>query len=489
MNPRTTSPGFREWVFVTLTLFLIIFLLFQLYQYGTERLKFPVGLQVAGVDVGSLTREEAIERLAARYSAPIILYHGDQAVEIDPAQAEFTLDMDGMMLDADLQRQNQDFWGGFWGYLWGRPVNVSPIEVRARHNEKALRETLNIVAQQFDLPPLPPQSVRDSMSFQIGVEGTATQIEASLQDVQEAMYRPTARSATLIVEALPPQPPTFNLLNSLLLNTIQEFEAQSGGVGAYFVLDLQTGEQLSYNGALPMSGLSTLYLPAMIEAVRLWGPELSAEQTALLQKAALEVTPDAANELLKVVAGQDDVSLGANLLTEAMRRWGMSSSFVACPFGFPERLCQALRTEANSTPHPNAAPSPYWQTTADEMGILLSDLYFCAQGRGGTLHALYQEALSAEKCQLLLEMMKQNRIRSLIEQGVPSDVPLAHRHGWQNDTYADVGIIFSEGGAYVLVEFLHKPNALSWELSSPVMAKLSRGVYNYFNFANPYLDG
>jgi hypothetical protein len=30
---------------------------------------------------------------------------------------------------------------------------------------------------------------------------------------------------------------------------------------------------------------------------------------------------------------------------------------------------------------------------------------------------------------------------------------------------------------------------LEWEISSPLLADISRATYNYFNFDNPYLGG
>jgi beta-lactamase class A len=85
--------------------------------------------------------------------------------------------------------------------------------------------------------------------------------------------------------------------------------------------------------------------------------------------------------------------------------------------------------------------------------------------------------------------MVQNQIDSLIEEGVPPGTAVAHRHGWISDTHADAAIIYSPGGNYVIVQMLYKPNWLEWEVSSPLLANLSRATYNYFNFDNPYLGG
>jgi hypothetical protein len=70
--------------------------------------------------------------------------------------------------------------------------------------------------------------------------------------------------------------------------------------------------------------------------------------------------------------------------------------------------------------------------------------------------------------------MEQNKIGSLLEEGLPPGTLLAHRHGWISDTHADAGIVFTPAGDYVIVEFLYKPDWLEWELSSPLLSDVSR---------------
>ena len=485
---RRTSPGFAEWVFVTLTIVGFIFLLYQLYQYGSVRQLFPVGLEVAGIDVGGLTREEAENLVSERYlDAPVVLYHREQPIEIFPNRAEFSLNFETMMIGAMNERDQQDFWAGFWGFLWGRPVDVSPVPLSANHSEDALRETLRIVAEQFDQPALPPQPVSGSMSFQYGAPGVQTNIDASLENVTAAFYRHRAREAQLTLEAVESERPDITLLSSLITNSLQEFESRSGGVGSVFIIDLTSGYEIGYNAGVPMTGMNVLNIPIMVEALRVLPAELSAEQRTLLESAAIATDNTSANTLLTVIAGTEDGYLGATLLTEGMSRIGLDNTFVACPFDVDGRRCELVETEANTILNTAIAPDPYYQTTAEDVGLLLAMLYYCAEQGGGTLAAIYPDVMTPERCQIALDYLAQNKIGSLIEEGVPSEATVAHRHGWQSDTYADAGIVYSEGGDYVIVQFMHKPGWLAWEISSPMMADLSRAAYNFFNFDNPYL--
>lgn len=492
MIQQRNSPGFGQWVIVTFTIVGVAFLLYQLYEYAIQRNLYPTGLEVAGVDVGGLTRAEAEDQLTDRYiEAPIVLYYQETPINIFPNEAEFALNFDRLMNKADEERAEQDFWAGFWGYLWGRPVDVEPVPLIDNYftyNEQALRETLQTVANQFDVPADPPQPVGRTMSFQYGSPGVVSNIEASLDDMAAALQRPRDREAFLVLENIDTAAPDINLLSTLLVNSVQEFEARSGGIASLFVVDLKNSDEIGYNSRLPMTGMSVLRVPLLVEAVRVLDENPLPQQIEFLRQAATDSDDATADLLLNVIAGEEDPEKGAVLFNEGMARLGLSNTYISCPF-VPEEpdRCLPLETAANTVENLSVAPDPLRQTTAEDVGLLLSMLYYCAETNGGALRAIYSAEMPATKCQLVIDLLSENRIGSLIEEGVPGDAIVAHRHGWQTDVYGDGGIIYSPGNDYVMVEFLHKPGWLAWEVSSPLMADLSRATYNFFNFDNQFL--
>jgi len=58
---------------------------------------------------------------------------------------------------------------------------------------------------------------------------------------------------------------------------------------------------------------------------------------------------------------------------------------------------------------------------------------------------------------------------------------VVHKHGLAGDTYADVALVFSAGGDFVLTVFLHRPQWLAWEEGAPLIADIAKATYNYFN--------
>lgn len=488
---RTKSPGVGQWLTVFLMVAATGFLLIKLYQYAGFRSYYPAGLTIAGVEVGGMTQDEASELISARYiEAPVTVHHREDRFDVTATQAEFRLDWETMLSQADFQRAQQDFWAGFWGFLVGRPIEVEPVPLYATHDREALSNVLEDLAVLLDKPAQPPQPVPTTLSFQYGEPGTTTNVAASLDDVEAALYRPSSREAHLVVEPLQPVRPEINLLTRLLVNHLQDFEQQSGGTASIFILDLRSGEEISINADVAMSGMSLLKIPIVLEMYRILdrAPTLSQQQ---LISDTLVIRPDnfSANELLTYIAGQDDGYLGAEIVTESMRRLGLANTYMVAPYDEESRPgLRSLETPANTVEGLRTEPTPQMQTTAEDLGTLLSMIFYCANGQGGALLALYPEQLTQAECQEMVSYLTLNKIGSLIEEGVPPGTPVAHRHGWISDTHGDAGIVFSPGGEYVIVELLYKPDWLEWEISSPLLADISHATYNFFNFDEPYLS-
>lgn len=489
MNRRST-PGAGQWLTVGIIVATAIFLLIKLFQYANQRGNYPTGLMVAGIDIGGLNEDQARELLTNRYlEAPVVLYREEERFELSPAQAKFQLDLDGMLSQAEFERTQQDFWAGFWGFLWGRPVEVDPVPIQATHDRLALLAVLEDIRTLMDTPAQPPQVIPSNFSFDYGEPGIQTDIEASFSDIEAALYRPANREARLIIKPGEVQRPEMNLLTRLLVNSLQDFEQTTDGVTSMFILDLETGDEIPINADMAMTGMDLLKVSIVLETYRVLDRDPTIQQRQLISDTLVTGQDNtAANELLKIVAGQDDPYLGAEVVTESMQRLGLVNTFIQLPYDAEPRAGMVpLETPANSVENLLTDPNPYIQTTAEDMGTLLSMIYYCAKGMGGTLTAVYGDSLTQKECETILAFMQQNKIGSLIEEGVPPDVTIAHRHGWTSDTHGDAAIVESPGGDYVIVLLFYKPGWLEWELSAPLIADMSRATYNYFNFDAPYL--
>ncbi|HZD10675.1 MAG TPA: serine hydrolase [Candidatus Binatia bacterium] len=488
MSNRST-PGLRQWLMVTLLVGAAVFILYKIYQYGTFRQYLPAGLTVGGINVGGMTEDEARELISSRYEeSDVVIYHGEESISVSPGDIEFELDLESMMTEADYQRSQQDFWAGFWGFLWNRPIEVEMVQLRARHDADELRRVLETIAGGFDTPAQPPQPVPTTLTFQYGEAGVQTDVDASIADVTAAFYRPSTREAHLVLKPLTPARPDMTLLGRLIANHLQE--RAFGGVASVFILDLASGQEVFIDAGVAMSGMDLLRVPVALDAYRMIEGPPSLSQTANITRTLLTEEPEAPQALLNLIAGQNNAFLGAQLMTESMWRLGLKNTFIAIPYG--EGTVPGGRTSyetpANTAPGQLTEPTTTMQTTAEDMGTLLAMIYYCADGNGGALMAAYGDSITREECQQIIDVMSQNRIGSLIEEGVPATTTVAHRHAWIGDTHGDAGIVFTPGGDYVIAMIFFQHDWLPWERSSPLMADISRATYNYFNFDNPFLD-
>ena len=480
--------------------FLVILLLivgllilgYQAFLYSLVRDKLPTGMVVANVDVGGLSRDDAAAALTRQYLAPITLYHLDSEVDINPQDVGFNLDVDAMLDQAEAARGDLPFWEGFLEYLVKRSFAATDIRLIAFHDQVALQAQLQNVASLLDRPATAPQlRLGAGATYQPGETGYVTDVEASLPAAEMALYQsaPEERQVELVIEHQEAADLNMDVLEAQLTQVMTNDGA--GLVSSVFIMDLETGEELSINGSEAVSGLSILKIAIFVETYRaLDGPPNEYVQ-GLFYETAVQSSNFSANLLLHEIAGEANTYQGAALLTESMARLGLVNTFMAIPYGAPAVSTRpsTYTTIANSEPNLLLQPDTAMQSTAEEIGTLLSMIYHCANG-GGALLAVYPGEITPQECQAIIDLMVLNDEGNLIRFGVPENVRVSHKHGWDEVTHGDAGIVFSPNKDYVIVEYLHFPDGdfLLHDFSFPILRQFAQLTYNYFNFEEPYTE-
>ncbi|MBS1249556.1 MAG: hypothetical protein MAG431_01136 [Chloroflexi bacterium] len=175
-------------------------------------------------------------------------------------------------------------------------------------------------------------------------------------------------------------------------------------------------------------------------------------------------------------------------VTEDMMALGLENTFIAGEYKEGAPLLREYKTPANQRQDVSTDPDPYIQTTPSDMGMLLEDIYLCAQYGGGAFEAVFPNQITMSECNLMLDYLKENKMPNLLEAGVPDGTEVAHKHGWVTPNgimpmLGDAGIIFSPSGDYVLVIFLDHPEQLIWDSASSLVGQLSEAVYNFYNIS------
>ena len=150
-------------------------------------------------------------------------------------------------------------------------------------------------------------------------------------------------------------------------------------------------------------------------------------------------------------------------VTEDMRALGLENTFLAGYFYIGAPLLYRFETPANQRQDISTEPDPYSQTTPDEIGMLLQDIYLCANEGGGSLVAVFPWEITPAKCQTMIKYLIEDHIALLIQASVPDGTKVAHKHGWVTDAYgvihdmSDAAIVFTPGGDYVMTVYLWHP--------------------------------
>ena len=478
----------RRILLITLLVLGSAFLLYQGFLFWRAMDKLPPSTTIAGVNVAGLTLDAARNAINERYLSPVSVFNGqERAAELMPVETGFTIDTDGMLVEARAEWEKQEMWRRYAEFVIGlspQPINVP---IKARHDDSALRRQLDTIANFVDRPAQGPQLLVDTGEIEPGRAGVVTDRETSMRELRMALYSPDDRTANLALIDEPAPGWTINVLQDAIENQLASFD----GFGSVYILDLQTGEEVRINSDVAVSGLSILKIAIFIEAYRaLDGPPNDYERQLFIDTATAS-SNHAANLLLHIIAGEDNTYAGAEALTNGMHEMGMVNSFMAIPYDaqvVPSRP-STYTTPANERTDISTNPDTTMQTTAEDIGYMLANLYYCAQGQGGLL-AIYPDEITQDECQAIVDLMVDNIEGNLIRYGVPDSptVRVSHKHGWSFNEHGDAGIVFSPGGDFVIYTLLAQPENdwLMSDYSFPILREISRSAYNYFNPDDPY---
>lgn len=483
--------NFLIWSSLGLIFLAVIMIGWQLVSYSRLRASFPQGLTIAGVPVGGLSQSEAANRLVQSYGIPVELYYGDAVIQIKPQVVGFDLNIDEMMAAADLQRITQPFWSAFWDYLWNNLPEPRAVPLSATFSEERLRQYLvDEISPRYDKPAAASIPVPGTTDFQAGDPGSVLNVDRAVTLITDALSSPTARFVNLTTEEVAPDRPSLNTLEILLRQILDV--SQFDGVTEIYLKDLQTQQELSFARELgedvpqniSFTAASTMKIPIMVSVYRRVPDPAPDAITQSVELMIERSENDPADQLMKQVL---DTNLGPMEVTDDLQYLGLENTFLAGYFYPGAPLLYRYKTPANQRTDISTDPDEYNQTTPLDMGLLLDDLYQCSLNGRGTFAAAFPGQISQTECLKMIDYLSQNEIAVLIKSGLPEGTRLAHKHGWivENDgllhTMGDAGIVYTPGGNYILVIFMHQPTQLIFDPANKIFADLSRAVYNYFN--------
>lgn len=475
----------------------LTFLSYQRYQ-AIDRV-IPDGSNIGVIPITGLNPDEAMERVRSVYGLPVELDYQGSRIHLDIPD-----NIDYAALEQELNSRLDAVYGknSFWAYLMGK-FTQEPIRIEPVFNplSESVREWIKKeLVPRYDIMPLSRQP--NGTGFTAGHEGRRMDVEAALPLIDAARRSLTDRSVSLPVEVLPEGPGNLNNLAVLMKTEIDAWQDE-GQITEVFLSDPATGQSFDIarrdrSDLVPeiaFTAASTMKLPIMISSYARMDEAPTAFTMRTLRLMITESKNDQTDWMMENIIGGP---LAPYAVTEDLEKLGLTNSFLAGYFYPGAPLLNIFKTEANSRTDINVNPDVYNQTTAADMGILMDALYHCSEDGSGLLTETFPGQITQKECEEMIGLLKDNHLPYLITAGVPDTVPVAHKHGWIEEsdgllhTMGNIGTVYSPGGDYILSIFTYHPENLIFDEGNTLFTHISSAAYGYFNPApadNEIMEG
>lgn len=487
-----SSKNFRLILFSFSILFLLISAVITINSYLDFRNGkgiYPEGSVISDVSISGLNHQQASEKLNQIFTSPVEMSIENARMQFLPDQLGFSPLVEGSLSLIEQQTRARSF----WHYLWHTQTVTNPsVDLVYDFN----KETLRILIEQeiiprYNIDPIAPMPIIDTTNFTYGSSGRSIAIDEALTSIEKGLKSSTERKIALTVIETETTDIDFRNLE-IFIQQIVYAEGYDGLIEIY-IYDLGEEKELhiALNNNKPITGniaysaASTIKIPIMYSVLKRVDEPTPETALNLMERMIIYSENPPADSLMKNFI---DPIRGPLEVTDDLQSIGYNNTFLAGYFEIGAPLLYLYKTPANTRQDIFIDPDIYNQTVPFEIGDFLRRIYYCANTKedGNDINHL-NESVSSDECQLMINLLRQNKIGLLMEAGLPPEASAAHKHGWTPEldgllhSISDVGIISSPERDYVLVIFMHTEDQLIFDQGNRLFAKLSQTIYNAFN--------
>lgn len=467
----------------------------ELVQFTQRDNGLPPGVSITGIPVGGLTAAEAGARIEEAFVQPVTLWYGDSPIILDPAAVGFRISTASMIAEARSAGGANTFWYRFFSYLTGQEVeNTINIPLSADYQASLLDQFLQDISQRYDQGSGNVGYDLQTLTIRPGGSGTALNIDAARDLVNDALLQPNNRSVTLpIGETTAGQSADLSVLRDMIIAYLDSegfiYDGQTT-VASVYIMDLQTGEEINLLGDVAMSAASTIKLPILIDYYRYLSLAPTDEEAYLMANSLLCSNNASSNLIMQIIGGGQDIFAGIANVTETAQYLGATNTYISAPFdlGVEGQVVGSIPAPQTS-PNPdfNTSPDPFNQTTAEDLGTLFNLVYDCANYGSGLMAAFPDGEFTQNECRQMLELMSGNDLGRLLQGGLPPDAYISHKNGWLQNVHGDAGIVRPPNGRdYIVSIFVWEDtDFFSFTEAWPLIEGISRAAWNYFSPETP----
>jgi hypothetical protein len=488
---------------------ILILAVFPLYsRFKVAAAPVPPGVYLGGRDLSMLKDPAEIrQHLDQIYQQPIDVRMGAARLVLLPEEVDFHVDVDQMVAEAGVYLEGTEFLDIAVREAFGFDQQRRDIPIRFMLDSAKLRAWLENAAAANNHGPAPARLIPPSPRWTDGIgarqglpagfvgvasrdwtwvagkPGETLDIEASIPLVVEALTQDGDRVVRLVVDETPPPAPSLDDLAREINTYLLSFP----GFGAAYVQDLTTGAEAAVDADVAFSGMSTMKIgiAAAVMAKLPNGVAADDEEAGVVGQwmdyALGESNNHAANQLLGYL-GSGDIGAGTANFTQFMRDLGMVNSYMQSGYDAQVQLAE-VATPGNQRTDWDTNPDHNIQSTPEDMGRILANIYACSQGTGPLLET-FGEAITPAECSTILYYMSHDEFQELVWAGLPRPQTawIVHKHGFAFESHSDVALVWGPTGPYVISVFLFQSGWVNWNTSNSTMKSLSRIVWNFFEF-------
>ncbi|MFN8527118.1 MAG: serine hydrolase [Anaerolineae bacterium] len=367
------------------------------------------------------------------------------------------------------------------------------MPLSAQYQEAALQSFIDDVARRYDRPSGTASYDLATLTVRPGSTGYVLDTRTVMPMIDAALRSPTHREVVLPVSSSDSRGAGLDTLRQTIISYLDSegfiYDGQST-VASVFVMDLETGQEMSILGDVAVSAASTVKIGILIDFFRnlTFAPN---QDYAFLMIQSLLCSNNSSSNFIMQIIGRDDLFTGIADVTNTLQYLGASNSFITAPLYVAEDQVLGSIPAPTTNPNPNfnTAPDPYNQTTTEDLGTLLSMIYDCANLGSGLMAAYPNGEFTQTECRQMLNIMSANDLERLLQAGIPSGTTIAHKNGWLDNIHGDAGIVYPPNGHnYVIAVFVWEDSDFfSYARAWPLVEGISRATWNYFSPDDPLI--
>lgn len=358
------------------------------------------------------------------------------------------------------------------------------------YDHELLRSVLERLAQEVDQPAQVQVREADDGGVRrfVLVPGVHLDLDAAQTRMDTWLHGPLG-TEPITFSLAPVTSPVTLAPPAQLQHEIETLAQGWDGVAGVYVEDLtHTQSVAGVNQDTVFSGASVLKIAILLQAY-LALPTFSDEQEQWMEQMIVDSSNVAADQLLAAIAGgenSNDAARGAQQLTAMLQSLGLQHTYLSTPYEDDNYVVDFTGIAVAPGPDDEGTPpftvaDQFARATPAEIGRLLSWIDACSRGAGPLLEH-FPDKLNAARCGEMIARLERNGDHTRMMAGLPDNIPVAHKSGWISDTQADVGIVYSPGGIFLLAVYLYRDgNSSTAGQEGPTIASVARLVYSYFN--------